>query len=601
MLWKALESWLTKSSMKTRPDHSEAAGSAVLHGHGVGPGIVIGVACLHEPGDVHAPEHRIPASRVDAEKKRFTTAVADASTELETLREKAGDLPAQAGEELGFLLDAYGHMLKGSRLIRGVETRIEHDRINAEAAVRYEISALNDAFQAMDDPYLQQRADDIRDIGNKLIRHLSAAPQKAFQNLPRNAVIVSHELTPADTALLDPETVAGFVTACGGAESHTAIMARSLGLPAVLAVPDIMSSVQRGDTIILDGVTGTVVINPDQDTLASYRIRRADFLRSCRNLGRLRDLPAVTSDGTTIRLMANIELPGEIDTILSSGAEGIGLFRSEFMYMNRPDWPDEDEQYRALKTVVQRMEGKPVTIRILDAGGDKLTTALGGSMPANPALGLRAVRFLLSSPAVLEAQLAAILRVAVHGPVRILVPMVCTVSEITAVRECLGAVHSRLKKTRIPVPDTIPPLGVMIEVPGAALAADALATASDFFAIGTNDLTQYTLAIDRTDQEVAHLYNPTHPAVLRLIHFTTGAALRAGIPVSVCGEIAGDPRLAALLVGIGIRELSMAAGSLPRVKNRIRHLAYWAAEEHARQVMSEHDPTRIETMIEAFG
>lgn len=572
-----------------------------LSGYGVGLGVVIGTACLYEAGDMHVPEHKIAASRTESEKKRFAKAVDAAKHELNLLREKAGDLPAQAGEELCFLLDAYSQMLKRSRLIRGVETRIEKDRINAEAAVHYEIVALNEAFLAMDDPYLRQRADDIRDVGSRLLNHLSATTAKIFQNLPRNAIIVSSELTPADTALLNPEHVAGFVTASGGAESHTAIMARSLGLPAVIAVPSIMSAVQKGDTLIVDSFSGIVIVNPDRDTLATYRIKRAEFLRSRRNLQRFRDLPTVTSDGIAIKLMANIELPGEIDAILASGAEGIGLFRSEFMYMNRPDWPGEDEQYAVLRDVVERMNGRSVTIRILDAGGDKLTTALGGSMPANPALGLRAVRFLLSSRSILEAQLAAILRVAVHGPVRILVPMVCAISEIVAVRSCLKDVHTALKKAGVRIPDTLPPLGIMIEVPGAALAADAFATACDFFAIGTNDLTQYTLAIDRTDQEVAHLYNPTHPAVLRLIHFTTGAALRARIPVSVCGEMAGDPRLAALLVGIGIRELSTAAGNLLRVKQRVRHLAYWAAEEHARQVMSEHDPEKIEAMITTFG
>ena len=350
----------------------------MLSGYGVGLGVVIGTACLYEAGDVHVPEHKISASRVESEKRRFTKAVEAAQSELNLLRDKADDLPAQTGEELCFLLDAYSQMLKRSRLIRGVEARIEQDRINAEAAVHYEIVALNEAFLAMDDPYLRQRADDIRDVGNRLLKHLSATSTKVFSKSSRNAIIVSPELTPADTALLSPDHVAGFVTASGGAESHTAIMARSLGLPAVIAVPNIMSAVQKGDTLIVDGFSGTVIVNPDRDTLSAYRIKRAEFLRSRRNLQRFRDLPTVTSDGISIKLMANIELPGEIDAILGSGAEGIGLFRSEFMYMNRTDWPGEDEQYEILRRVVDRMNGRSVTIRILDAGGDKLTTALGG-------------------------------------------------------------------------------------------------------------------------------------------------------------------------------------------------------------------------------
>lgn len=568
-----------------------------LRGLAVGPGVVIGVVHLHDPGDVRAPEYRIAASRVTAEKKRFATAVSLALRQLGVLRGKAERLPAHAGEELGFMLDAYSHMLQGSRLVRGVEQRIETDRINAEAAVRHVIADLAEAFASMNDAYLAGRVDDIREVGHRLIRNLTKTTVKAFENLPRRAVVISRELTPADTAMFDPAQVHGFATESGGAQSHTAIMARSLDLPAVLAVPDLARSVRGGETVIIDGIDGRVILNPCPDTLAEYRIKRADFLRGRRALARLKDLPAVTTDGVVTRLLANIELPTEVDAVLQAGAEGIGLLRSEFLYMNRTDWPTEDEQYAVLRSVVERMQGRPVTIRVLDAGGDKLTTASGSSLPANPALGLRAVRFLLSAPDILDAQLGAILRAAVHGPVRILVPMVATCEEIRAVRQALDRNARRLKRQKQAIPGEMPPLGVMIEVPGAALAADALALESDFFAIGTNDLTQYTLAIDRTDETVAHLYNPLHPAVLRLIHFATGAALRVGIPISVCGEIAGDPRLAPFLLGIGIRELSMAAGSLPRVKQRIRRLSILDAEAHGRQVMGEFDPARIEGLV----
>lgn len=573
----------------------------VFRGLAVGPGVVIGVVHFHDPGDVRAPEYRIAANRITAEKKRFAQAVAAAQRQLGVLRGKAEKLPAHAGEELGFMLDAYGHMLQGSRLVRGVEQRIESDRINAEAAVRTVIADLAEAFASMNDAYLAGRADDIREVGQRLIRNLTKTTIKAFDNLPRRAVVISRDLTPADTAMFDPQYVHGFATESGGAQSHTAIMARSLDLPAVLAVPDLTRAVRGGETVIIDGIDGRVIVNPCADTLAAYRIKRADYLRARRALTRLKDLPAVTTDGVAVRLMANIELPTEADAVLQAGAEGIGLLRSEFLFMNRPDWPTEDEQYAVLRTVIERMQGRQVTVRVLDAGGDKLTSASGTSLPDNPALGLRAVRFLLSAPQVLEAQLAAILRAAVHGPVRILVPMVANCDEIRAVRSAAETVHARLKAKGVPVPDSLPPIGIMIEIPGAALAADALALVSDFFAIGTNDLTQYTLAIDRTDETVAHLYNPLHPAVLRLIHFTTGAALRAGIPISVCGEIAGDPRFAPLLLGMGIRELSMAAGSLPRVKQRIRKISHMETEAFARRVMAEFDPTRIAALVEEFS
>jgi phosphotransferase system enzyme I (PtsI) len=583
---------------------AETVQETVFQGVGVGPGVAIGVLYLHDADLVQGPEYSIPRSRIEAEQQRFTDAVIAAGAQVSLLQEHSRSLPAAVSEELGFLLDAYQQMLKGSRLVRGVEKRISEQRINAEAAVRQEITGLIDAFAAMEDAYLAARAVDIRDVGQRLLQNLTQTPIRAFSHLPRNAVIVASDLSPADTALLDPTAVAGFATATGGAESHTAIMARSLALPAVVAVPDIMRRARHGAPVIIDGQSGKVILDPTADTLALYRKQRADLLRQKRALSRLKDLPAITTDGRRIGLMANIELPSEIESVLASGAEGIGLFRTEFLYMNRPHWPDEDEQYQILRTVVKRMDGRPVTVRVLDAGSDKLPAlndGKGGGAPCNPgqnpALGLRAVRFLLARPDVFESQMAAILRAAAHGPVRILVPMIASVEEIVRVRALLQQVHRRLKRAKVAVPAKLPPLGVMIEVPGAALSADALAGVADFFAIGTNDLTQYTLAIDRADDSVAHLYNPQHPAVLRLIHFATGAALRAGIPVSLCGEMAGDPRLSPLLIGFGIQDLSMSAASIPRVKQRIRRQDMQGAQSLMRAVMSESDSDRINNLL----
>jgi phosphotransferase system enzyme I (PtsI) len=587
--------------MKTDRPGPPAGRERVFEGLGVGPGIVVGQAFLHDTSLVRAPQYRITASRVEAEQRRFALAVQAAGRQIDRLQVKARRLHGAAGEELGYLLDAYRQMLKGSRLTRGVHRRIAEERINAEAAVRKEISDMADAFAAMDDPYLASRGTDVREVGQRLVRYLTKTVYRPFEHLPLRAVIISQDLTPADTALLDPARVAGFATEMGGAESHTAIMARSLSLPAVLAVPGLIAAVRHGDDVIIDGSGGRVIVNPTHETLIEYRKRRADILRQRRALTRLRDLPAVTTDGAAVALMANIELPNEIAAVLDAGAQGIGLFRTEFLFMNRADWPGEDEQFAIFRDVVQRMAGRPVTIRVLDAGGDKLATATGGSMPDNPALGLRAIRFLLARPDVLETQLAAILRAAAHGPIRILVPMVTTAEEIAAVRMILDRVHRRLRRQKVPLPATLPPVGVMIEVPGAALAADSLAGGADFFSIGTNDLTQYTLAIDRADTTVAHLYNPLHPAVLRLIHFATGAALRGRIPVSLCGEMAGEPRLAGLLLGMGIRELSMTASSIPRVKQKVRRMALTDAEALTRLVMSEFDPLRIHALLAVPG
>ncbi len=584
--------------MKSETKQSDLGKERVFDGVPAGPGIAIGTVYRHDSGShIHVNEVRIPEHRIKREQGRVSGAAKRAIKEIGTLQKEAQKLPGAAREELGYLLDAYQHMLKGSRLIRGVEKRIADEMINAEAAVLKEIDQMEKAFAAMDDSYLSARIDDIREVGNRLVRSLGKGTVAAFASLPRQAVIVSDELSPADTALLDPNQVAGLATELGGVESHTAIMARSLALPAVVAVSDVTQGTMNGDTIIVDGGSGRVIINPTKRTLDDYRKRRANYLRGRRALDKLRAVPAVTQDGMAISLQANIELPSEIESVLNAGAAGVGLLRSEFMFMNRADLPSEEEQFIELRDVVKRMDGRPVTIRTLDVGADKLGDGLGFEPGPNPALGLRAIRFSLSRRKVLLEQLAAILRASAYGPVRILLPMVCTVDEVRQVRRALNRLAGRMRSNRVRIADPLPPLGIMIEVPGAALAADALAAEADFFAIGTNDLTQYTLAIDRTDETVAYLYNPLHPAVLRLIQFSAEAAAAAGIPVSVCGEVAGDERLTPLLLGLGIAELSMAAGSIPQVKKRVRQLNLSAIAGRARRVTSDADPDRLNAFI----
>jgi phosphotransferase system enzyme I (PtsI) len=574
----------------------------VFDGLGVSPGVAIGTAHVVEAGFIDVPEYTIAEDAVAAERERFADAVTKSQRQLKKLKDKSAALHGTAAEELGFLLDAGLQMLTGSRVVRGVESRIADQRINAEAAVRAEITQVAQSFAELDDAYLAARADDIREVGDRLIRNLTRTPYQAFSRLPEGSIIIAEDITPADTALMDPEHVGGFATAVGGTESHTAIMARSLGLPAVLGLADFVAQVQTGDVVIVDGSAGRVVVRPKPATLADFERRRGEFARAERLLGGLKRLPAVTRDGTAVTLLANLELPREAEAAVAGGAEGVGLLRTEFLFMNRPDLPDEEEQYQALRTILKAMDGRPVTVRTLDVGGDKLAASLdlqqGG---ANPALGLRAIRLSLKMPDLLEMQLAAILRAGAHGPVRILLPMVSTVAEARQVREILASVVRRLKRRGVKIAEPLPPVGVMIEIPGAALAADALAQVADFFAVGTNDLTMYTLAIDRGDEQVAHLYNPLHPAVLRLIQFTTEAALRARIPVSVCGEIAGDPRYAALLLGLGIRELSMATTALPRVKQRIRGLDLLAATRCARQIMDQSDSGRIAALLDDFN
>jgi phosphotransferase system enzyme I (PtsI) len=571
-------------------------------GLGVSPGIAIGPAHVVEAGFIDVPEYTIAEDAVEAERHRFADALAKSQRQLKKLKDKSAGLHGTAAEELGFLLDARMQMLAGSRVVRGVERRIAEQRVNAEAAVRAEITQVAQSFAELDDAYLAARAADIREVGDRLIRNLTRTPYQAFSRVPESSIVIAADITPADTALMDPQVVGGFATEVGGTESHTAIMARSLGLPAVLGLAGFVAQVRTGDLVVVDGSAGRVVVRPKPATLADYERRRGEFARATRQLAGLKRLPAVTRDGTAVTLLANLELPREAEAAVAAGAEGVGLLRTEFLFMNRPDLPDEEEQYQALRTILKGMDGRPVTVRTLDVGGDKLAAALdvqpGG---ANPALGLRAIRLSLKMTDLLETQLAAILRAGAYGPVRILLPMVSTVSEARQVREILSAVSKRLKRRGVKLADPPPPLGVMIEIPGAALAADALTQIADFFAIGTNDLTMYTLAIDRGDEQVAHLYNPLHPAVLRLIQFATEAALRARIPISVCGEIAGDPRYAALLLGLGIRELSMATTALPRVKQRIRRLDLLGATRCARQIMEQSDSGRIAALLDDFN
>jgi len=597
--------WAWRASVTADPPGPGGSGGRPmvrLDGVAVGPGIGIGIVHLHDSTLAPVPEYRVPANLVDRERQRLASAAERAIAELRALGHRLRTMPDGPGEEVACILEAYEGMLRGSRLIRGVDARIAEMRINAEAAVRMETTALIGAFAAMEDDYLAARIDDVREVGRRLIGNLSRRPrQSGLANLKRGAVVVAEDLSPADTALLNPRQVGGFVTVLGARQSHTAIMARSLGLPAVVAVSDVMRHARSSETVIVDGAEGLVLFNPDPDTLARYRARRATFLRARRNLQRLRDLPSVTRDGVAVHLHANLELPGEVGTVAQSGAEGIGLVRSEFLFMNRDTLPDEAEQCAAYSALVQHMGGRPVTIRTLDLGGDKLGDAVDIKPAANPALGLRAVRLSLRRQDLLRSQYAAILGAACHGPVRILLPMVCTVDEVQAARAILHEQAQAMRARGQPVPDPLPPLGVMIEVPAAALSADALARSADFFAIGTNDLTQYALAIDRTDEAVAHLYDPLHPAVLRLIHFATGAAQTAGIPVSVCGEIAGDPRLTALLFGLGVRELSMAAFAIPAVKQTVRRITKDAAQAHAHRVLGQPDARRISALIDAFN
>ncbi|MXP64379.1 phosphoenolpyruvate--protein phosphotransferase [Roseomonas sp. M0104] len=609
--------------MKTeKSERTEAAKSAepprragrktrevAIRGIAISPGVAIGAVYDTSEAPTEAPRRSVPAGQVEAEKARLAAAVVASRKQVGKLKGRLAVLPEEAQDELEPLLDAYSMMLGDSRLLRGARRRIAEELLAAETAVQDEAESIAGTILAAKDddkPGLRRRAGEVREIARRLTRNLTAMPFRSLKGVPPGAILVAEELTPADAALLDPTRIAGVATEEGGADGHTAIMLRALGIPSVLGCPGLTEAARRGDEAVLDGGTGIIVIRPGAAALEAGREALAGYAKEKQRLAKLRRLPSVTLDGEEVELQANLEIPAELPLIAQAGAQGIGLLRTEFLFMNREDLPDEDAQFEAYSQIVGPLAGDGVTIRVLDWGGEKDMQALAeGVVPwhtgPNPALGLRGIRMLLKRPELLEAQFAAILRVATQGPVRILLPLVTIPAEVAQAREIYERVARRLRRKGIPLPDKLPPLGAMIETPGAALAADAIALEADFFAIGTNDLAMYTLAVDRAETEVSHLYDPLHPAVLRLVQFATEAALRLRMPVSVCGEMAGNPRLVPLLLGLGIRALSMNASAIPRVKQMVRTLKIDDCARFARRVMEQGDPRLIQELVMNFG
>jgi phosphotransferase system enzyme I (PtsI) len=605
------------------PQHKRLGGTskraarpeARFSGIPVSAGVAIGPVFGSTEPEAQITRLKIQASDIGAEGARLEAAIAQSRKQLNKLRARLAVLPEDSQAEIAPLIDVYLRMLESSRLIRGARRRISELLLSAESAVYEEAEEIAAAIMAQAEPTmppddqasLARRADEIHEIGRRLIRNLTRAPFRSFAGLPEGAILICEALRPADAALLDPARLAGVATEEGGADGHTAVMLRALGVPAVLGAAGLAHAIRPGDTAIVDGSVGEVVLSPSEPRLVAARRAVTAFARERQRFARLRRLPAETLDGEPVELQGNLELLIELPLIQQSGALGIGLLRSEFMFMNRETVPDEDTQMQTYRAIVEAMGGAPVTIRVLDWGGEKEIEALSSAgivaetADANPALGLRGIRLLLRRTELLETQLAAILRAAVAGPMRVMLPMVTTVAEVREARDIYDRVARRLRRRGDRIPEKLPLLGIMIETPGAALSADALALEADFFAIGTNDLTAYTLAVDRGESEVAELYDPLHPAVLRLVQFATEAALRMHKPVSVCGEMAADPRLTPLLLGLGLRSFSMNAGAVPRVKQAVRSVHIDACARFARRVMEQSDSRRIEELMAEFG
>lgn len=567
------------------------SGKAVARGYAIGRAVVLGAAALE------VAHYRIGADDVEAERERLTTAIAAAQADMHHM---AATLPADAPRELGAMLHVHELLLGDPLLAEPALALISERHYNAEWALTTQGQSLVRQFDDMDDEYLRERGADVRQVIERVLMVLSGSTTllNGVDNVDGDdmLVVVAHDISPADMLRLRGGRFAAFVTDLGGPTSHTAIVARSMGVPAVVAIGNVRQLVRDGDMLIVDGSEGSVVVNPSPAILAEYREQQRRYAEDRAELALLRDETATTLDGITITLHANIELPDEAGLALQSGADGIGLFRSEFLFMGRPDLPDEEEQYEAYAAVVRAMAGRCVTIRTLDIGSDK-TLDGEATVATNPALGQRAIRYCLARPELFATQLRAILRASAHGPVRLLVPMISHMHEVTATRAAIASAKRELDARGQAYADEIL-VGAMVEVPAIAIAIEPFAQALDFLSIGTNDLIQYTLAIDRGDHDVNALYDPLHPAVLRLIAHTINAGERFNIPVAVCGEMAGDARLTRLLLGLGLTEFSMHPQQLLDVKREIRNAHSNALRVKVAAILNRALPVDLDTFNE---
>ncbi len=568
--------------------------SETLRGIAGSPGVAIGRAVVIGPTKSKQKHRHVQASEVESEYARYQQAVESAQQELREMTMLVGDRRAEAS-----ILEAYLLMLGDETLAEAVRVQIEGEHRCAEWAVQSAIQVIASRLAALDDHYLRERSHDIEFVGERLLRALGGDAARTFPiQVEGPTIIVAHDLSPADTAAMVDEPVVGFVIEMGTRTSHTAIMARALEIPAVVGVSDVSRRVSSGDLVIVDGLRGLVIIRPEQSELDDANARSARHVALGRELSESRDRPTTTKDGVHIALRANVELPAEAILARDQGAEGIGLYRTEFLYIDRTSPPTEDEQYEIYKAVVEAMRPKPVTLRTFDIGGDKFASTFQVPEEMNPMLGLRAVRLALSRPDVFLEQLRAMLRASAHGNVKIMIPMVSSLVELRHVRSLLAEAQADIRARGLSSADVVP-LGVMIEVPAAAVMVDLFAQEAAFLSLGTNDLIQYTLAVDRTSRSLAYLASPFDPSILRLI----SNVLRAGedweCPVSICGAMASDPLAALLLLGLGMRDLSMEAAAIPEIKEALRRITLAEAEAVAAEAMRLHTAEEIEHCVAA--
>jgi len=571
-----------------------------LHGKGVSSGIAIGRAYVLKRERVKVPEYLVPNNLIEQEIQRFLAAIERVRDELNEIR---SHIPAEAPIEAASFIDTH-LLILGDTMVSGAPIRdIRENQWNAEFALKTQSDRLIAVFERMEDPYLRNKKIDVAQVVERVLRNLLNPDDREDEPMPddlEGRVVVGNDLAPADTVALKNKGISAFVTNLGGPISHTAILSRSLGIPAIVAVHGATRYIDNDDELIVDGKRGILLVAPDPIAVSEYEKRARKIKRLKRELETLRTSEAVSRDGVPIQLLANIELPEDLNTVHQVLASGIGLYRTEFLFMNRKVPPDEEEQFEAYVKVVRALPGRPVTIRTLDLGADKRVDIEAPVTAINPALGLRAIRLCLQEPALFRLQLRAIIRASAFGQVRLMIPMLSNVDEIFRVVDLVRDTQEELRREGVAF-DVEMPIGGMIEVPAAAVAADLFAAHLDFLSIGTNDLIQYTLAIDRVDDSVNYLYDPLHPSVLRLIAMTIDAGRKQGIPVAMCGEMAGDNRYTRLLLGLGLREFSMHPAAMLEIKKIVRESDIADLTLRSTAVMQARDSRTLQALVEAMN
>ncbi len=553
----------------------------ILNGIPASPGIAIGRAFFVNralPRSVHST---VPKEKTEDEVAAFLRAVARSREQILSIRDGVKD---QSSEHYQ-ILTVHLALLEDSMVADQTVRLIRENQFKADWAFNKVLQNLLETFHRIEDRYLRERGQDLRQIGHRVLENLAGRPVESVASIREPVVVIAHDLSPADTAQIWNSPVLGFATDVGSKTSHTAITARSLGIPAVVGLERLTGEFTEREEVIVDGEEGVVILWPTPEAIREYTEKKKAYLLRIRDLAKFARLPAVTRDGKTLHLLANIEFPEEADVALRSGASGVGLYRTEFLYLNRRDMPSEEEQFQTYRRVVEKFGRNPVTIRTLDLGGDKFVSQLELAEEMNPAMGLRAIRFCLRERDVFKQQIRAILRASSYGKVQMMFPMISGVGELRAALAVVEEARSELKKRRIAF-DRQMPVGIMVEIPSAAIVADQLAREVDYFSIGTNDLIQYALAIDRVNEHVSYLYEPLHPAILRLIRRIVDAGHDAGIPVAMCGEMAGEPLYTYVLLGLGIDELSMNATSIPRVKRILRKSVAYEARDFVGELLA---------------